>query len=160
MLAEPWFATETETEERAPGAAVVLLVTLVTTRSAIDAANVAVTVVAALTVTVHGSVPVQLPPDHPVKLEPVAGVAVNVTGVPKSKSELAPTPTGVTVPLPLPAPATLSANFCSVNVAVTVVAAFTVTVHGAVPVHPPPLQPVKVEPVAGVAVSVTDAPAL
>ena len=44
------------------------------------------------------------------------------------------------------------------NVAVTVVAAVTVRVHVPAPLHPPPLQPVKVEPVAGVAVRVTTAP--
>ena len=44
------------------------------------------------------------------------------------------------------------------NVAVTVVSAETVTVQLPVPLHPPPLQPVKVEPLAGVAVRVTDVP--
>jgi len=37
-----------------------------------------------------------------------------------------------------------------------VVAALRVTVHGAVPVQPPPLQVVNVDPEAGVAVSVTE----
>jgi hypothetical protein len=45
-----------------------------------------------------------------------------------------------------------------VKVAVTVVAAESVTVHVPVPEHPPPLQPVKVEPAAGAAVSVTAVP--
>ncbi len=44
------------------------------------------------------------------------------------------------------------------NVAVTVVAAESVTLQGPVPVHPPPLQPVKVEPAAALAVSVTAVP--
>ena len=44
-----------------------------------------------------------------------------------------------------------------VNVAVTDFAAFMVTVHAVVPVHAP-LQPVKVESAAAVAVSVTAAP--
>jgi hypothetical protein len=43
-----------------------------------------------------------------------------------------------------------------VNIAVTDFAAFMVTVHVAVPVHAP-LQPVKLEPAAAVAVSVTEA---
>jgi hypothetical protein len=38
------------------------------------------------------------------------------------------------------------------------VAAVTETVQVPVPEHPPPLQPVNVEPVAGVAVSVTEVP--
>src|SRR2546429_10026941 len=41
--------------------------------------NVAVTVVAAVMVTVHGPVPVQPPPLQPVNVEPVAGVAVRGT---------------------------------------------------------------------------------
>ena len=44
------------------------------------------------------------------------------------------------------------------KVAVTVVAAVSVTVHVAVPEHPPPLQPVKAEPAAGLAVRVTALP--
>jgi hypothetical protein len=44
------------------------------------------------------------------------------------------------------------------NVAVTACAALIVTVQVPVAEHPPPLQPVKVEPAAGVAVRVTAAP--
>ena len=44
------------------------------------------------------------------------------------------------------------------NVAVTVVSAETVTVQLPVPLHPPPLQPAKVEPLAGVAVRVETVP--
>jgi hypothetical protein len=44
------------------------------------------------------------------------------------------------------------------NVAVTEVGAVTVTVQVPVPEQPPPLQPAKVEPAAGVAVSVTAVP--
>ena len=44
--------------------------------------NCALTVVAALTVTTHVPVPEQPPPLHPAKVEPAAGVAVNVTTVP------------------------------------------------------------------------------
>jgi hypothetical protein len=46
-------------------------------------------------------------------------------------------------------------KLCSVNVAVTDVAAVTITTHVPVPPQPPPLQPVNVDPVAGAAVSVT-----
>ena len=64
----------------------------------------------------------------------------------------------VTVPLPAPALLTVSAKLGTPNVAVTVVAAFNVTVHVPVPEQPPPLQPVNVEPVAGAAVSVSAVP--
>src|SRR5256886_7592197 len=64
----------------------------------------------------------------------------------------------VTVPLPGPAGVTVRVKVCSVKVAVTVVAAESVTTHVPVPEQPPPLQPVKVEPAAGVAVSVTTVP--
>src|SRR5436309_10711154 len=64
----------------------------------------------------------------------------------------------VTVPLPAPALLTVSAKLGTPNVAVTVVAAFNVTVHVPVPEQPPPLQPVNVEPAAGVAVNVTTVP--
>ena len=46
----------------------------------------------------------------------------------------------------------------SVNVAVTLCAALIVTVQGAVPEHPPPVQPVKRESPFGVAVRVTTVP--
>ena len=44
--------------------------------------------------------------------------------------------------------------------AVTEVAPLIVTVHGPVPEHPPPDQPVNTEPVSAVAVRVTDVPSL
>src|SRR5437867_1143788 len=115
-------------------------------------------------VTVHAPVPEQPPPLQPVNVEPVAGVAVSVTLVPLSKEaeQVAPQsiPAGleVTVPLPVPAPLTVRVTVWRLNVAVTVVAAFKVTEQVPVPKQPPPLQPVKVEPVAGVAVSVTKVP--
>jgi len=62
-----------------------------------------------------------------------------------------------TVPAPAPAGVTVSAKV-GVKVAVTAVAAETVTVQAAVPVQPPPLQPVKAELAPGVAVSVTTVP--
>jgi len=61
----------------------------------------------------------------------------------------------VTVPVPVPFLVTVRGKLCSVNVAVTVVAAVIVMMQVPGPVHPPPLQPVKVEPVAGVAVTRT-----
>src|SRR5207249_6592909 len=124
----------------------------------------AVTVVAAESVTVQVPVPEQAPPVQPVKVKPAAGVAVNVTAVPLVKlaeqvrPQLIPTGALVTVPLPVPALLTVSATVGRAKVAVTVVAALRVTVQVPVPEHPPPLQPVKVEPAAGVAVNVTAVP--
>ena len=63
----------------------------------------------------------------------------------------------MTVPAPAPALVTVSAKV-GVKVAVTAVAALRVTVQGSVPVQMPPLQPVKTDPAAGVAVSVTTVP--
>jgi len=127
-------------------------------------ANVALTVVAALTVTVQVPVPAQPPPLQPLKVEPAAGAAVSVTEVPVANAaeQVAPqeTPAGalVTVPLPAPALLTVSVKDCKAKVAVTEVAALIVTVQVPLPVQPPPLQPVKVEPAAGAAVKVTKVP--
>ena len=64
----------------------------------------------------------------------------------------------VTVPLPVPPLLTVRVRGCRSKVAVTVVAALRVTVQAPVPAQPPPLQPAKVEPAAGVAVRVTTVP--
>ena len=66
-------------------------------------------------------------------------------------------PVPVTVPPPLPAVPTVKAKVCSVKVAVTDRAAVIETVQGSVPVQAPD-QPVNVEPVDGLAVSVTTVP--
>src|SRR5207244_8262727 len=55
--------------------------------------------------------------------------------------------------------ATVRGTVPTPNAALTVVAPATVTVQRAVPEQPPPLQPVKTLPAAGVALSVTTAPA-
>src|SRR5207245_6842887 len=126
-------------------------------------ANVAVTVVAAESVIVHAPVPEQPPPVHPVKAEPLAGLAVRVTTVPLAKlavhvaPQVIPAGLLVTVPAPVPALATLSGSVAA-KVAVTVVAAESVIVHVPVPEQPPPLQPVKAEPAAGLALRVTTVP--
>jgi hypothetical protein len=126
---------------------------------------VAVTARAALIVTLQAPVPVQAPL-QPENVEPVAGAAVRVTAVPlvNDAEQVAPQamPAGVlvTVPLPVPALVTVSAkdDCTKVNVAVTDVAAFTVTTQVPVPEQPPPLQPVNVDPAAGAAVRVTAVP--
>ncbi len=73
-------------------------------------------------------------------------------------------PAGLEVTVPLPVPDLLTESVkvwaCWVNVAVTAVAAFMVTTHEPVPEQPPPLQPVNVDPPAGLAVSVTTVPVL
>src|SRR5882724_5991776 len=127
-------------------------------------ANVAVTEAAALSVTVQGPVPEQPPPLQPVKVELASGVALKVMAVPLANgaAHVAPQamPAGelVIVPVPVPDLLTVSVKDCCAKVAVTEVAALSVTVQGPVPEQPPPLQPVKVELASGVAVRVTAVP--
>jgi hypothetical protein len=138
--------------------------TSVTVSVLVVSVNVAVTVAAAFIVTTHVPVPVHPPPDQPVKLDPAVGAAVSVTAVPALNDcvhvapQLMPAGADVTVPAPFPARVTVSAKVCSVNVAVTDVAAFTVTTQVPVPVQPPPDQPVNVDPAVAAAVSVTAVP--
>ena len=128
--------------------------------------NVAVTAVAAVTVTTQVPVPEHPPPVQPANVEPSAGNAVNVTAVPLAKlaehvvGQLIPAGALVTIPVPVPASLTVNAKLFVVllNVAVTAVAAVTVTTQVPVPEHPPPVQPANVEPSAGNAVSVTAVP--
>ena len=76
--------------------------------------NVALTVVAAVRVTVHVPVPEHPPPLQPVKVELAPGVALSVTTVPlvSDAEQVAPQlmPVGllVTVPVPVPALETVS----------------------------------------------------
>ncbi len=102
--------------------------------------KVAVTVVAAETVTTHDPVPEHPPPLQPVKVEPAAGAAVSVTAVPlvKLAAQVAPQviPAGllVTVPVPVPALETVRAK---VGVKVTVkMSAVQLVVPVAVPLPP------------------------
>jgi len=124
-----------------------------------------VTEAAAVTVTVQVLVvPLQPAPVHPVKVEPAAGAAVRVTTVRvvNDAEHVAPhvMPAGalVTVPVPFPDLLTVSAKDGSAKVAVTDVAALTMTEQVPVPAQPPPLQPVKIDPAAGAAVRVTTVP--
>ena len=64
----------------------------------------------------------------------------------------------VTVPVPVPAFVTVKLYAVVAKDAVTDVAAFIVTVQVPVPEHPPPDQPVKIYPLFGKAVKVTDVP--
>src|SRR5439155_19263290 len=114
-------------------------------------AKVAVTVVAAVTVTTQESVPAQVSPLQPVKTDPTAGVAVSVTTVPLTKLavQVGPQsmPAGVldTVPAPVPALETVRTKV-GVKDGVTAVAAVRVTVQGPVPEQAPPTQPENTEP--------------
>jgi hypothetical protein len=88
---------------------------------------------------------------------------VSVTAVPGPKDceqvapQLMPAGLLVTVPEPVPLLVTDSVTGVAVNVAVTEVAALMVTAQVPVP-EQAPLQPAKVEPAAGAAVSVTAVP--
>ena len=109
---------------------------------------------------------VQPDPLQPAKVDPAAGVAVKVTAVPllyvpeQVLPQLMPAGLLVTVPLPVPAfviERVKVCGACGLKVAVQVLLAFIVTEPV---VQPVPLQPAKVEPVAGVAVKVTEVPLL
>lgn len=129
--------------------------------------NVAVTLRACVIDTVQVPVP-EHAPLQPAKLEPLVAEAVRVTEAPAAKlalqvlPQLMPPVFEVTVPEPLPAFATLSAKLAVelLNAAVTERAADIETTQVvAVPLHAP-LQPPNVEPLAAVAVSVTEVPLL
>ena len=68
-------------------------------------------------------------------------------------------PAGELVTVPLPVPAVLTARVkVGMKVAVTMLAVVKVTAQAPVPEQPPPLQPAKTDPTAGVAVKVTTVP--
>ena len=137
----------------------------VTVSPTVADAKVAVTVVALVGVTVQVPVPVQPPPDQPMNAAPLVGVAARTTELPEGKlaEQVVPhaMPAGALVTLPFPRPAriTVSATGAGAKAAPTVVAVVSVNTQVPVPAHPPPDQPVKTEPAAGVAMSVTPVPA-
>jgi hypothetical protein len=106
-------------------------------------------------------------PEQPAPLQPlnlsllVAGTAVKVTIVFSLKAaeqvepQLIPAGLLEIVPLPVPDLETLRMYVLRVNVAVTDLAASIRTRQVLVPEHSSPLQPVKDDPVAGVAVRTT-----
>jgi hypothetical protein len=92
---------------------------------------------------VHPSVTVPVVPGNAVSVNPntalLPGVVFTVDGLPGA------------IPI-------VTGEFPLLNVAVTVSAALIVTEHPPVPVHPAPLQPANVDPLAAVAVSATTWP--
>jgi hypothetical protein len=143
-----------------------LPVTVIESVPGAAALNVAVTALVLVIETVHvGAVPEHAPP-QPLKVAPAAGVAVRVTDVPAwafALQDAAPLPQLIPEPVTLPLPLTETESRKVeppppppvVNEAVTDLAAFIRTLQvGLVPVQDPP-QPAKVDPAAGVAVSVT-----
>ena len=64
----------------------------------------------------------------------------------------------LTEPVPVPSFETVSVSVINVNCAVTDIAPVTETTQVPVPEQPPPDHPVKVDPVDGVAVKVTEVP--
>src|SRR5438552_7133244 len=135
----------------------------VETVSANVGAKVAMTEASAVMVTTHGVVPLHPPPLQPTNAEPSPGDAVSVTTVPLTKvsvqlvSHEMPAGLLTTVPPPVPVIVTVSAK-ALLKAAVTAVVASMVTLQVSAPEQPPPLQPVKAEPVWGVAASVTSVP--
>src|SRR5207249_367223 len=126
--------------------------------------NVPVTERLSLIVSVHVvAVPLQAPP-QPLNRAWVPGVAVSVTVAPTLKlaEQLDPQviPAGLLVTSPPAEPREITVNVTEIgaNVAVTVVAALTVTVQAPVPLHPPPLHPANTDPATAVAVSETVVP--
>ena len=127
--------------------------------------KVAVIVVSAVSATEHGPVAEHPPPLQPVKTEPRAGVAVSVIAVPlvtvsvQSAPQLIAFAGTVLVTVPVPAPAFVTVRACAIaKVAVTVTELVIGTVQFAVPLQPPPLQPVKSDPAPALAVSVIPVP--
>jgi hypothetical protein len=126
--------------------------------------NVAATLAGPVTLTEQAPTPEQPPPDQPAKFEPTAGLAVRTTAVPWLKlslqSGVQSIPSGLEpmLPFPLPDRVTVNGYWLSVNVAVTDVAAVTVSTQGPVPLHSAPDHPENVEPGAAAATSVRRVP--
>ncbi len=137
--------------------------------------NVAVTVVFAVSETLHVvPVPLHPPPLQPPNVDPLPGASDIFTTVPFGKlAAHVPVTTpvvllhvkvedevNVTDPVPVPLSTTVSVGFVMLNVAVTDSAALIVTTHDPVPEHPPPLHPANVELESCDPVNVTCVPLL
>lgn len=126
------------------------------------ALKLAVVVVLAVSDNVHAAVPWHAPL-QPLKIEREDGFAVSFTEAPNRNEnahvpgQLMPAGKLVIRPVPVPALRTVSVRGCSVKVAVTLLSDRLLTVQAPAPEQAPD-QPLKVDPVAGAAVSVTLAP--
>jgi hypothetical protein len=138
-----------------------------TTVTAMVGMGVKVAVTASSFVRVIAQVPVPVhPPDQPAKKKFVPGVSVSVTLVLIGKvAEHVPVvpvaqlmPAGVLVTVPVPPTVTETFACVGVKVAVTASLEFRVIKHVPVPVHPPPLHPLKAKFAPAAAVSVTLVP--
>ena len=124
--------------------------------------NVAVTLFACVNVTVQVPVPVHAPL-QPANAARLAGVAAKVTTAPLRTLSLHVVPQSipagfeVTWPRSVAVFVTASVTVCTANVAVTFWAWLMFTMQDPAPVQAP-LQPAKVDPASGIAISVTGAP--
>jgi hypothetical protein len=125
--------------------------------------NVAVIAAALSVVMPHDAVPEQPPFVQPANTDSSAGVAVSVTLWPgpycslQSPGQLMPAGVDATSPMPLPA-IVMTIEFASANVGAIEMSAPIVTTQSPVPEQLPSPQPMKIEPDAGVAVSVIFVP--
>ncbi len=128
--------------------------------------KVAMTVVEPVSEKAQAPVPVHVPPPHPAKTLPAAGLAVRVIVEPRGRfseqvlPQLMAPPERTTVPVPVPALA-MESVACDawLNVAMTFWAPFMFTVQEVELPEQAPAQPLKVWPGLGVAESVTLVPA-
>jgi hypothetical protein len=145
-----------------------ITVTLIWNEGALPPENVAVTDFAVVIVTVHVDVPRHAPP-QPVNVAPVSGVATSVTTAFRAwfavhTVEVLPQRIPPPVTVPFPNTLTESATVAPPAAAPPVKVAFTLletvidTVHVVAVPPQAPVQPAKVAPVAGVAISVTVVP--
>lgn len=135
---------------------------LLTLNTKVWALKSAMTEVAAVMSTVHVPVPEHPAPLQPVKVDPVSAVAVNETlvldGNEYEQDDPQSIPVGLLITVPLPVPPLLTFNVYEVDMsklAVTEMASVMLTVQTPVPVQPPPLHPVNVDPLPATAVRVT-----
>ena len=122
----------------------------------------AVTVAEVASDTAQGLVPEQPPPLQPTKVEPTSGVGVRVMLLPvatvsvQSAPHVMPVP--VTVPVPVPVLVTVSTEVGPEKAASMMVSPVKTYEQVPVPLQPPPVHPMKVEPAVAVAVRVMAKP--